>query len=413
MSQVNYRKKTIKNVFWSFLSTIISTAVLQLIVYPVLASRYSEAMYGQLLFIMGIVNVLILTMGNAIGDLRLTENAHYESQNIKGDFNYLLIRIILFTAVIFLVFNFYNLDVSDSSSIVNTILLSITLVLGLMNAYLFSLLRLRLQFREGVISNMITAVGYAFGLLLLLVFRYWPIPFLAGFGFSVPFLIYVTKPQSEAYQKTTVYAKTRKKYIQLAFAYAIKSSLNYLDRFILAPMIGLEMVAVYTVASIFGKTLTVAIQPIANVALGYYSQTNFNMTVKRYWKTNGMALGLAVIALVVTSIVGEYFIKLIYPSYYAAVLPYLFIANFAAILAAVSGIVHPAVLKFSDQRWQVILQAVYAVLFIGLSIWFIRIGGLMGFCYAAVIANTLKLVLMLYIGHRGVKKIVRDYLRRL
>ncbi len=87
-------------------------------------------------------------------------------------------------------------------------------------------------------------------------------------------------------EKTLLFKITLNKYYLLMVATIFSGGIVYLDRFILYPMIGASAVTMYITASYFGKSISVLAQPASNVMLSYFSQGNFNFSMKKYYLIN-------------------------------------------------------------------------------------------------------------------------------
>ena len=398
------KRKVLKNVFYNIIASVISTGVSQLWVFPVLAKMFNETQYGNILFMIGIVNVIILTIGNALGDIRLTENEKYCKKGITGDFNRLLtigsISSILATIIIMLAFK----DILIDGNKLIVITLPIMSVFGTIYSYLAAIFRLKLLFKQNLKVNIILSIGNILGLVLAYITKNWTLPFLIGYLLAVMYQTKKTLFFKESLKKSVLYKKTSIKYTALSFSYLIKSSINYVDRFVITPILCANMLSIYTVASIFGKCASIAIQPIANVALGYYAQDNFKMTKKKFWVINLLTIFFGIIMYIIALMFSGTFIKILYPSYVCSATEYISIANISAILTTITAMIQPSILKCANVAWQIFIQLGYGVLVVVLSLIFIKRSGLYGFCYASIIANLCKILFMLLLGHLEIQK---------
>ena len=175
------KKKVIKNIFYNIIASVISTGVSQLWVFPALAMIFNESEYGNILFIIGIINVVILTVGNALGDIRLTENEKYSKKNITGDFNQLLtfgsiLSLIITISVIFIFKNMFGKQIYGF-----IITLPIMSILGIIYSYLGSIFRLKLLFKENLKVNILLSIGNILGLIITYLTKNWTFPFLLGY----------------------------------------------------------------------------------------------------------------------------------------------------------------------------------------------------------------------------------------
>lgn len=400
---LNKRKNIISNISWNLSSSVLSTGVQQLMVYPSLAYIFPEEGYGSILFLIGILNILVLTMGNALGDIRLTESSEYESEKINGDFNILLLFGGIISAAILLVVCFIYQSDEILQRPLTVVLLLFSSILGVVYSYVSSLFRLKLLFREVFKLSLVSSFGYLVGLAITYYYKIWSMPFFLGYLFSVIYQAKITRFYREYFGITYKFSSTVAKFFNLSLSYFFKASMTYVDRIIIVPILGSGMLAVYTIASVFGKCSSIAIQPIANVTLGYYAQNNFKMTLKLFWLLNIVTVLGGLITYFITILLSSYFIYYVYPLYYKSAIEYSPIANAAVIISAVSSMVQPALLKFADIKWQLVIQVGHGVIVTMLSLLLIPIYGLWGFCYANLLSNVVKLLFMFYIGDRSIR----------
>lgn len=393
-------KDRIKNVVLSLLGAILSTGFQQLIVHPILADRYTELEYGNLLFILGIMNVIALTLGNSLGDIRMIRNAEYLEKNLSGDFNILLAVVTGVVGLVYIVAGYYIFDMS----VLGAVLLGLTLMLETFASYMVMFYRLLLKFLLGLGNTIAICIGYVIGLWVAKFTSEWIAVFFVAYFVQILYLLFTTPFLTETFRTTVQFWTTVKQYITLGSSYLLKSSLTYIDRFIVYPMIGAEMVSIYSVAAVLGKCVSLGIQPIANVLLGYLSQRGAKMSAKSYCGLNAVCIGFCAVAFIAIMVVSKPIIAFLYPDYINAVLPYLFLANLTAVINALAAINQPVVLRFSKVSLQVIIQSVYAVLTICLSVLLIPSYGLRGFCFAALISAIAKVLIMLAAGYNSLRK---------
>lgn len=404
IGMIRSKSTVIKNVVWNFAGSMLSTVMLQLCVYPIIARQYSEENYGNIIFIMGIINIIILTIGNALGDIRLTRDSKYADASEMGDFNVIITIGVAFAGIItLLVFGAFG-EVFNTTSLGVLITLPIVSMLGTLCSYLLSYFRLRLQFKEGVIESLLVSLGYIIGIVLGFLVDVWTLPFLISYVFADAYLIYKTEAFKEGFKRTSLCRGTIAEYLSLSLSYLIKSGMTYVDRFVITPLLGAATLSVFTVSSTFGKSASIAIQPVANVALGYYAQKDFKMTVKKYWLTNITTILFGVLFYGVSLLLSAPFICFFYPDYIDSAIKYIPISNIAVILTAVAAMVQPALLKYCRMAWQLVIQVVYGIIVVCLSFVLIPYFNLIGFCYALIAANICKLLIMLLVGDYNIRK---------
>lgn len=383
-----------KDLFYNILASLIITGVMQVIVYPFLAQKFSATEYGMILTVIGVANTIMVAFGNTLNNVRLIVNCDYEKDNLSGDFN-LLVIISSFIALLVSIFiNSMYFNISKTSICI----LTLFVVLGIVRTYYSVEFRLILNFKKILVQNLIGTIGYLIGIVCLKIINMWPIPFLVSEFFQ---LVYVIKNNSlcrESYKVTSRFQFTLIKYIILIITGLSTTLIAYLDRLIIYPLLGGNAVTIYTVASFFGKSLGVLMTPIAGVLLGYYAQKSFVMTKKRFWLINLTSLLGGLIFVIFSIVFAPFFTKLLYPTIYTQARSYILIANLAATINVVCSLTQSSVLKFAPTWLQIVKEVIYGTTYIGVGCILLKSYGLLGFCIAAVIANSVKLIVLYIVG---------------
>lgn len=401
MKNISQRvRKVSRDFLFNIAASVLITGVMQLILYPYLAQIFNANEYGELLTIMGIANTVIVSLGNTLNNTRLIVNSDYLEKSEQGDFNLLLlmscgISIIIIIGVTIIFFD------QEPVIIAGLILFA---MLSIANTYYNVEFRLVLNFKKILLQNIIGAGGYLIGCLLLAPVQIWIIPFLLAALWQLIFLFFNTTLFLENWSRTSLFRTTVSKYLILILTGLSGNLIVYLDRLLLFPLLGGSSVSVYTVASFFGKTLGIVMTPIAGVLLGYYAQQGFLMSRKRFWYINTISAIGGAIFIIISFVCADFFTNLLYPTLFSQAEKYILIANFAATISAVCTLTQSALLKFAPTWVQIIKELVYVSIYIGLGIILLSKYGLMGFCWAAVLANFCKLAVLYLIGDYFIKR---------
>lgn len=393
-------KKIISDFTYNILATIIQTAVLQIVVYPFMATVLGAEEYGYLLTIMGIVNIFIVSLGDGLNNVRLIQKNAYEEQKLTGDFNLLLLSFSSASTLVFGIFIAVQFKVTGSS----LIFLLLCVLVGIVASYWSVSYRLYINYKMILAYNVARCVGYVVGLLLVKWIQVWPIAFMMGEVFGSAFLLKTTSLYKEKAIKTPLFSKTTKIYLTLIITNLTANVVIYLDRIFLYPVLGGEQVTIYTVSSFVGKSVGMLVTPIASVLLSYYAQKNFKMTIKRYWTINGMVLVGGGVIGAVAVFLAPWITGILYPTVIGNTAKYIVIANVATLIGALTNILSPSVLKFANIFWQIVIQGVYALSYIVLGYLLLQREGLWGFCIATFIVNIIRMLLYMIIGHFSINK---------
>ena len=78
-------------------------------------------------------------------------------------------------------------------------------------------------------------------------------------------------------------------------------------------MIGASEVTMYITASYFGKSISVLAQPASNVMLSYFSQGNFNFSMKKYYLINLLIIVSFSVFVFIALFFGKSITQLLFP----------------------------------------------------------------------------------------------------
>lgn len=368
---------------------------MQLLLYPVIASTLGVEEYGLFLTIISVVNTVSAMVGSTLNNVKLIQNNMYVKAKIQGDF-----KLVLYCSNVISVLSLFIISsVFFKVTIVSSILCCVLSVLQTFRNYYIVTYRLSLNFGLNLIANIFVVIGYFVGLLLFKFTATWALPFIIGELFCLLYIKFTSKIMSEPTVRTRFFESTFQKYIGLGISTVTGNLLMYLDRLLLFPLLGGASVAIYTVAATLGKMFGLITTPIAGVLLGYYTKEDFKISKKLFWKINLMVIIVSVVAFILTVAVSPLFIKLFYPEFYEKVGSIIVYANLASILMALANTIQPAVLKLAPIKWQVIKEFIYGSVYILLGIVMLMRYGLLGFCFANIIANSIKILTLFILGN--------------
>lgn len=395
---MNKSTKLIKDFSTNIIGSLLLVGCLQLLIYPYLARSNDPITYGTILALMGSLNIIVATLGNTLNNIRMISNAEYKKQGVQGDFKIILFGALIAGIVILLAVNRFLFVMHY----VTNIILIATLIIALCRSYFSVEYRLFLNFNMSMICNVVIALGYVIGILIVHVTKLWPLAFLIGELSGFIFIFFTTDIMKEAVGKTILWKRTLSQYNTLIVSGLIGSLIVYLDRLILFPTLGGDAVATFSVASFFGKSLGLLFTPIAGVLLSYYSQLHFQMTRRLFWQINLFVLILSVIFYVITYFAAPWFTGLLYPTLIDRASPYIMLANLGAILAVASSMTQPAILRFSPMWLQIVVQVVYGSIYLFGGVILLKYYSITGFCVASIIANVIRLLILYWVGDRDI-----------
>lgn len=378
----------------NILSSIIYTFARQIVVFPILAARLTDADYGTLLTVTGLVNVCTALVGTSLNNIRLVQDGCYKERGITGDFNLLsIIGCVLslgFSLGLWLVFDYAGITAG---------ILSVYIVVSILYHYASAFFRLELNFKKILAANVLMSVAYIASAVPFATQTLWPMVFLLGEGAGLIYACKTTPFLKEPVTSTPLMWETSKKLVIFMLVGLVGNLLMYADRMIIYPTLGAEAVSYYSTASFFGKSAGIVMTPIAGVLLGYFAQKNFTASKKLFTLVNGLSLGCLAVFLVGCWLFAPWFTRLLYPTLYEYSAPYIFLANLGATISIAGNMAQPMILKACSTKWLLVIQLLYAAAYLAASMAWMPVYGLLGFCWATILANTVRLLSLYALGY--------------
>lgn len=396
MDTISFKKKFILDFILSFLSTVIPIAILQLVVYPVASRMLNSDGYGLMLTFYSLFMLVSNSGGAVLSNLRLLYDKRYKEKHVVGDFNILLRDYLIINLIVIGVTTFIYWK---NIGIIDFVITLFTSILILLTAYLNVELRIRLDYKKIVINALFLGAGYLISLGLFFFIKKWGIVYLIPNLISFLYLLKNTTYMREPFRKSYNFKVLFRKGNLLIISVILASSMSYVDKMILYPLLGGHSVSIYYTASLLGKIISMIITPMSNVILSYIAHID-SMSRKQFNKVliYGciLCLGGYIVCLCITKPV----IGVLFPQWLSEVLKYIPWTTLIAVLGALGGLLHPFVLKYADLKWQNIIYGGSLVIYLLASILLVRPFGLMGFCIGGVIAAVVKIVIMIVVYYQ-------------
>lgn len=385
------KKKFATDVIWSILALVLMNGALQLIVYPVLNGHLGEAAFGEALYVLGILAVFAPTIGLATNNIRLVESRTAKVKN--GDYLLAMLpQIVLFGGIFVLLCSRYLKDAAEY------LLAFLLLMLTTLRYYGDVDYRMKLDYKGYFLYYCAITAGYTTGVWLYPITGSWMLCFLLGE--AAAWILAVWRGSTyRPLERSEHFSNVNKKIITLAGSYLLYNAVLNLDRVLLQYLIDSSMVTVYYVASLLGKTMALLVGPLNGVLIGYLTRDNaVKINSKRYGSIAGIFLLVSAVLFGIILLVMPIFVRLLYPNIVEPVMEIAAIANLSQIVCFSSSLLLTIMLTFASTKWQLVIQVIYAGVFLGLSIFLTGMRGVHGFTMASLVANGLRFVLTTWIG---------------
>lgn len=384
-------KKVTGDLLYSITAVGIMNMVLQFIVYPLINYRIGSGRFGDMLFYMGVVNILAPSFGIAVNNTRLLLPDREKAHN--KDFIYVLTIFALISAIIGCIVGIYRKNVWLS-----TILFAAIIISTIFRNYSSVEFRLLLNYKKQFIFYMILSIGYLLGLLLFWLTERWELVYILG-ECSAVFFVVIT---GHIYKNLHNYSAKRnlilKNSFTLALNYLITNLMLNLDRIVLLRFVGNEAVSQYYVLSLMGKTIAIISGPLNGILIGYLTKDNQRIDRRGFIKAGGIMLAVGSVFLLGCLIATPIYIKLMYPNLYGSVISLNLIVNLSQIFYFLAGILVVITLTVCSAKSVLIVQIIYSAIFIILSVGLTSYLGIQGFSYAALVSNMIYFILIYLLG---------------
>lgn len=349
--------------------------------------------YGTMLMIIGIMNAVGVAFGNPLNNTRLLLDKVYRSSGVSGDFPKIaricgILSILVVGTIVFAVFPQYEWYYY----------LSISITAGLVYArsYYSVAFRLDLNYQHILFASLAGLIGCFFGLAINHFIKFWPIVFLAMEITQFAYIARNSYVWAERGGRTLHAVRTRQKFQTLAFAGLISAGMPYIDRFIVYPMLGAADVAIFVVSTYLGKIVGGIAVPVAGVLLSHDVKSTGSRRLD-VWKRFATVTFICVAVYFLIVLLDEHILHLLFPSLAEAASPYVSLATAATMIGALATLVNPSVLRYSATYFQVLIQVLHLAVLVLFGVLAVLQWGLYGFCWALMIANSVKLLVMMIV----------------
>ena len=392
----SFVKDSILNIFVTFVPLV----VLQFVVYPILAGSMTQEQYGMMISCYSLMYLIGGTLGTELNRVRLVGDAKYVKEGLKGDFNIVLIGNIILGFISCIVFG--NIFI-DGMNVTDIALLSITCVFIILNSYLDVGFRLILNYKHIAVVQLINVIGYILGVFLFKISNMWIFVYLSGLILGFVYLISFTSLIKEPLRKTQFFKKTLFDDINLAFSGFLNRVLLYGDKILLLPLGGSEMVSIYYIATLIGKTVLMSIEPINTVMLSYLVKMK-TISMKNFQVVIILLSTICAIGYAVCMVISKPLLNFLYPMWAEETTGLIWMVTLAMCISAMGNVINSFVLKECTMQWQTIINSIIIIVFIVLAVLLINIKGLFGYCIAVTVAYTVRLAIIIGVYYYQGKK---------
>lgn len=386
----------IKNIFtdtvWSAAGLVLMHASAQFLVYPLWNRELGNEEYGNIVYLLSVMNILAISIGSGINYARMRRSAEVDTSNRP----YLLLMAAgtLLSLLILSVMNALCLLHLDRAEF---LLFCCLTVATMWRCYADVEYRLHINYRGFFLYYVVIGLGYMLGFWLFRISGLWPLALLSGELLGLGFVLW----RGRVFRKDTA-SEPLSPVLHVSLLLVSSGVLSQLffngDRLILRLFSGSTAVTVYYIASLFGKTMTFISTPMNGVLVGHLAKHNGILTQRMMYAVSIITVGAVILFTLVCVAMGFLLLPMLYPAEWYAVKPFLWITSASQVVYFAGNVlISSFLLRFTKARNQLTVNVVYGAFFLAICIPLAAFQGIAGFCWGLLAVNAFRLILCLTI----------------
>ncbi len=395
-------RKLISDYIFSFLGLILVNGVLSFLIHPSLGHRLGEVRQGSILFYCSAASMLGGTLGSAAnyGRLKILSNGQ-KTEN--GEYNRFLLLCTALTAVLTGLVILIKKDAAGSSYAG----IFLVFVLTTVRYYADVEYRLSLNYKRFCLYYTLVAAGYLSGFLLFPLTGSWTLIFILGESAGILYTAFTGSIFKGRPLSVTEYNREHQKTLWvLSASYFPGELIASCDRLLLPLLLadGDRMTTIFYYAAVVGKMMSLLSTPLNGVLSGYIAREKGGLSRKQFLKILLFMLGLFAVFSGVSVLGSHLYVWLFRREVYAEAKPLFLLANAGQVIFFICNTLMVIVLRFTDEKNQVIVNTIYFAAFFLVTVPLIRRFGAYGLGYGILAVNCLKFLLYAVFGLKGLRK---------
>lgn len=397
MGDKKQKKIIASNTLWTIGGMLVMNGVLQLVINPLLNKRMGPEQLGAQLFIMGLVGILCPSIGQALNTSRLVVRRDYPVSN--GDYGWMLLGFGVLGSLAALWMSRDSLSSAGMGFFV-----FLLLMVTVFRYYGDVEYRLNLNYKRYFIYYLLIGAGYLAGYGIYCITGKWTLLFLTGESAALVYVACTGQVFRKLFTRSGSFSVALSRGFFLTLSYLITNTTLNMDRLVLKYLMGNVEVTQYYVVSLIGKMLVLLIAPVNTIVISYLTRRKELLNRKQFLKAVFAGGGVSLVFFFCCQVGTPLFVWLFYRNLYAQVRGLVTVVNLAQILGLFSAFLFILVLTFADEKWQLWLQLGHFAVLLVSSVICTRAFGMIGFAWASLGANSLRVAAVILLGVMKAKK---------
>ena len=372
----------------------------QILLLPILAKNVDDIVYSSFVLYLSILNVVCNVTGGELGNVRLVRNSDYKAKNIMGDFS----RILLFISPIITVIVFPIL-IYLKYSIIGSIVLVLTILMANVRLYSTCYYRLEQKYSKVILQNICYLIGIIISLIL---YKYIENIYLILFVpelISIAYAIFNSDLLKMKLTKTTEMLNTVKKFVKLGIVSFLTNLTSYFDKFLIYPMFGAGMIAIYYACNSMSKITSLITNPVSNVILSWVSKSNDSKNKNKILRLTILANIPVIFIVTLVTIPCTYIaLKILYSQYLEGAISLIIPIAIASGFGTAATLTKSVLLKYVDTNKLLGSYIVYFVILTSFGFLMSKTWGLTGFAIANLSSKIILCIMFIVLLIITIKK---------
>lgn len=387
MTKTSFAKDSILN----FLAAVLPIVITQFLIFPYLARVNLSDTYGFIVVVYSLFSFAPGALGNVLNNVRLIHNRDWSNED-NSDFNLLLV----ISGVISLGLSTPYIIASGFTDPIFLLLYAMTALMWMLREYGVVAFVADFDYRAVLINSLIMCVGYLIGFIFFCYGAHWAFTFFVGQLLSVVYIAKKSKIFVSGRKLTNRFRRTIKESGQLTCATLVGRASTYCDRLVLFPLIGGTGVAIYYAATLLAKIINMLSTAVNTVLLSRLSIKSAS-NKREFFTVLCMGLAVCTICYILINLLSSFILMELYPQFCDEALQIVPLTAATSLVAVLSSLASPYVLRFKSLSWQTIVPLISLIVYLVAAFLLLSEFGLIGFCTGALIAECLKLCVLILV----------------
>lgn len=378
-----------RDMLYSVSAMVLLNVILQFFLYPTLNKKLGDSDFGIIMTLLSVVSIIASSFGSAANYSRIISSS-CKKENGR-DYNFFLLLVGLFSIPVVFIF----LLTLKLRTVLVFVLFPVFTFFSVFRYYADVEFRINLNYKKYFIFYAVISFGYFISSLFFSSQRCWIFIFLTG---ELLAIVYAELNGHRLF-KFSLSNNSKKSFcnwISLSLSNLSSSFIANSDRLLICYLIAPEFVAVFYVATLIGKTVSLLGSPLNSVLIGYLTKSKMFFS-----KKNIIFVFLAtfVFGLFFTGIcffASIVFVKLMYPHLFKSVYPLLMSANAGQIFFFLSNTLMVLVIYMKGEKSSIYVSLFHLIIFMLVVIPSVLLWGLHGMTYSILIVNFLKFIFIFF-----------------